>query len=126
MEQRYRLRPVIGLHHFHAVHRQHFRGDFHVQLIVLRQQDPAAMQVRDLLLGLLLALLLIYALYRGHRQRHRKPAALAQHALHRDLSAHLLHQALDNRHTQTGTYGGTVGKVSLPGIGIKNMLQKVL
>lgn len=63
-------------------------------------------------------------LRRLQRKRHRKAAAFAQLAFHRDRTRHLLHQIFDDGHAQPRAHAGMRAERRFPRVGFKQMLQK--
>ena len=124
-EDLHRLPAVPGLGDLHAIHGQQLGGDLHVHRVVLGQEDVLPLQGDRLR----------HPLVRGRHSRaaHRlegqvqgKGGPRSQGALHLDLAAHLGDQALDDGHAQARAHHLAGAEPGLPGVGLKDLGQKLL
>ena len=118
-----RLLAIVCNDYAHAFRFQQKTGDFHVQVVVLCQEDG---QPRD---GLgnhrLVKRAGLVAGGNLERQVHVEGRALALHALHRDGAAQPVHQALGNRHAQTGTAVLGTRRLALLFKGLKDAIEEL-
>ena len=122
----HRLPAVPGLGDLNAVHGQQFGGDFHIDGIVLGQQNLTSLQRKGKRRGMLRSLgILRRGVDHGKRQDNGKRGALLRMAFHMDLTVHLGDEVLGDGHPQTGAHRAVDAKAHFPGIGLEEMGQKL-